>query len=115
MYNPKNFIYLKASTKRRVNKVGAEHSSAALLENATGDDRVMSFKLGSRFSRLSQDEPLMRNLVAKASTELIKGDQANLLKSKLFIRLTRRLGDLPFYGQIGISAGFIKLLGGVQD
>ena len=53
MYNPKNFLYMKASSKRRMNKVGADHSSAALLENATGDDRVMSFKLGSRFSRLA--------------------------------------------------------------
>ena len=40
----------------------------------------------------------MRNIVAKVSTELIKGDQADLLKSKLFVRLTRRLGEIPFYG-----------------
>ena len=53
MYNPKNFLYMKASSKRRMNKVGADHSSAVLLENATGDDKVMSFKFGSRFSRLA--------------------------------------------------------------
>ena len=51
----------------------------------------------------------MKNIVAKVSTELIKGDQANLLKSKLFVRLTRRLGEIPFYGKIGISAGTIRV------
>lgn len=38
VYNPKNIIYLKASVKKRMNKIGADHSSAALLENAIGDD-----------------------------------------------------------------------------
>jgi hypothetical protein len=48
--------------------------------------------------------------VAKASTELVKGEQTSLVKSKLFGRLTRKFGDLPFYGQASISAGHITRL-----
>ena len=111
VYNPKNFIYFKTSEKRRLNKVGTEHSSAALLENATGDDKVMSFKFGSRLARLSQSEPLLKNYVGKASIELIKGGQTNLLKSKLFARFTHKIGDYPFYGQLCLNAGHIARLG----
>jgi len=52
-YNPKNIVYVKASQKRRVNQVAAGHSSAALLENAIGDDKVWVFKFGARMSRLA--------------------------------------------------------------
>lgn len=74
VYNPRNLVYLKASIKDRNNAVGSEHSSAALLENATGHSRVACFKMGAQMSRLSVDEPLMRNIVAKASTELVTGE-----------------------------------------
>ena len=38
VYNPQNYMYAKVSKKSRQNKVGADHSSAALLENAVGQD-----------------------------------------------------------------------------
>ena len=95
--NPKNFIYVKGSLKQRQNKVGSDHSSAALLENALGDDKISSLKLGSRLGILSATEPLFKNFVAKASTEIVKGEKTAFVKSKLFGRLTRKLGDLPFY------------------
>ena len=37
-FSPQNHAYLKVSQKFRSNKVGLEHSSAALLENAVGED-----------------------------------------------------------------------------
>ena len=96
--NPKNFIYLKGSLKQRANKVGADHSSAALLENATGDDRVSSVKIGTRVGHLGVEEPLFNNFVAKTSTEFIQGEKTSLVKSKFFSRLTRKFGELPIYG-----------------
>lgn len=36
--NPQNFVYLKLSSKFRQNKVAELHSSAALVENAVGED-----------------------------------------------------------------------------
>ena len=110
IYNPKNFVYLKASVKKRSNKVGSAHSSAALLENAIGDDRVVSFKIGSRIGRLGSEIPLFNNLVAKASTELIRGDQTGLIKTKAFARLTRQLKEDSLYGTISLAAGHIAAL-----
>ena len=109
-YNPKNFFYLKTSIKRRSNKVGADHSSAALLENAIGDDQVLSFKVGQRIARISAEDGLMNNHVGKASAEFITSDQSQLVKAKVFARYTRKIGSLPFYGQIGFNAGMIKKL-----
>ena len=54
--------------------MGSEHSSAALLENATGHSRVACFKMGAQMSRLAVDEPLMKNIVAKVSTEVVTGE-----------------------------------------
>ena len=74
VYNPSNYVYLKASHKYRKNKVGVDHSSADLILNSIGDDRVVSWQTGARLTRLSTDEPLMNNLVCKASTELVAGE-----------------------------------------
>jgi len=96
--SPKNYLYAKVSQKQRTNKVGGDHSSAALLENAEGDDSIYSFKIGSRFCRIHEQEPLFKNFVAKASTELITGENTSLLKSKFFSRLTHKVNDYPIYG-----------------
>ena len=98
VYNPRNELFIKASHKYRKNKIGVDHSSAALIDNAIGDDHVVSWRAGAHMSRLGTDEPLMNNLVVKASTELVTGDKTKLLKSKLFARLTKKLGEQPFYG-----------------
>ena len=108
--NPKNYLYAKLSRKNRANRVGADHSSAALLENAIGDDRVTSIKIGSRFSRLGENGPLFKNYVGKASTEIISGENTSLLKSKLFARLTHKPDKLPVYGQASLSLGHIARL-----
>lgn len=114
VYNPKNFYYLKASVKSRRNRVGAQHSSAALLENAMGDDKVLCVKAGTRLALLNVEEPLMSNLVFKSSAELVNGEQTSLIKAKGFARLTRKFGAAPFYGQLALDSGFIKRLGGHQ-
>ena len=94
----------------RKNKVGSQHSSAALIENATGDDKVTSYTIGARMSRLSVDEPLFKNFVAKASAGLISGQQTNLLKTTAFARLTRKIDNYPLYAQIALKGGLIKKL-----
>ena len=48
-------------------------------------------KIGSRLGRLGANEPLLNNLISKASVEVIKSEQTSLIKSKLFARLTRKL------------------------
>ena len=107
-YNPKNYLYLKQSVKQRSNRVfGGRNSSAALLENATGDDKVFSLKIGSRLGRLGASEPSLNNFVSKASVEVIKSEQTSLIKSKLFARLTRKLqSNSSLYVQIGLNAGY---------
>ena len=69
VYNPKNFLYAKVSMKQR--KTTANIDSTA---NYACSDTIYSFKLGSRFARLASAEPLMNNLIAKTSTELIASE-----------------------------------------
>ena len=70
---------------------------------------MYSVKLGSRFARLASAEPLMNNLIAKTSTEFIASEEYNLIKSKLFTRLTKGLGSERYF-QMQLSAGYIANL-----
>ena len=53
--------------------------------------------------------------MAQASTEIVKGDHNSLLKSKFFSRLTCRWSNLPFYWQLGATAGHIAKIGSADQ
>ena len=44
------------------------------MENAIGDDSVMSIKVGSKVSRLRVSDPLYHNFIGRTSSELITGE-----------------------------------------
>ena len=75
----------------------------------------MCFKIGSRLARLSEEDKLLNNYVGKVSTELITGEQAGMIKSKVFARLTKRLGTSNLYSQIGVSCGHITPMVGHEN
>ena len=110
-YNPQNYMYAKMSRKSRQNKVGVDHPSATLLENAIGQDSVNAYKLGFKFSKLGMPVPRNSNLVAKASTELVRGSSTNLWKSKFFTRVVRQIEGRDVYAHASLSGGIIHNLG----
>ena len=61
----------------------------------------MSFKAGMRMSRLSMKEPIVQNVVGKLSTEFIYSEQTKLIKSKLFTRMTKKIGGVRLLWVVG--------------
>ena len=107
--SPKNNAYVKVSQKYRVNKVGAVHSSAALLENAQGDDSVRSVKAGVKMTRVSAGGSPASNFVAiGSSAEVVKGANVDLAKGKMYAKVSKTIGGDALVGSMTLRGGLIK-------